>query len=735
MKPRPFRSAVIALITVLSGSCLDYMTGFETKLGLDTLFQMRGIRQPPAKVVVVAMDETSEIRLNLGQDLTRWRDVHAALIRQLQRQGASLIVFDLQFIASQPDHDPVLAKAIRDAGNVLITDCVQKFRRGSEDFYGRDECSENNRDPMVEKEGESERVLSDRLVTMRKIAPARLLSESALDHAPFYLINDARNPTVRETWTFYDPLAETPSLPVVAWLHYLQRTGAVRIADPPAVPMSDWLTDQRRQCLSIGHIRSIRSANVSLVTRITDIVCREVSRYLDYYGPPQTIRMESYSDVYEGKVTGLQGKAVFVGKANRRYSPGKTDFFQTPFTDTRSGKMAGVEIMATQFANLLEGRFVTSPLPPGVILLSFGLAVGLILIQLSALPATMVSLLFGGAYACLSFGYFHRNGWWLPAAVPLLIQFPLSWLIALAWSRHDLLAERRRILAFARQVFPQWLRFLPASPGQWSPEKNIVHLASERHVRGLCLATDIEDYTSVAEQHTSLEMWALLKAYYRVLGYPVSSHEGIIANIQGDAMMAIWIDLPPDIRRRAACLAALEIEQEVERFNETSSVERLPTRIGLHEGDMVLGSGESGGFKFYNPFGDTVNTASRIQGVNKYLGTRILASEEIADSLSGVIHRPVGAFRVVGRSEPLKLVEIVGKDSDGMDSKKFLYEQFADSLELFRQGEWSRSAAGFDSLLDRFGHDGPSRYYLDLALTFQNYPPPGWDGVITLAGK
>ena len=76
-----------------------------------------------------------------------------------------------------------------------------------------------------------------------------------------------------------------------------------------------------------------------------------------------------------------------------------------------------------------------------------------------------------------------------------------------------------------------------------------------------------------------------------------------------------------------------------------------------------------GGSSHYRAIGDTVNIASRIQGVNKYLGTRILASATIALSLTGVIYRPVGIFRVMGRAEPLALVEIVGRESDAIMAK------------------------------------------------------------------
>ena len=91
---------------------------------------------------------------------------------------------------------------------------------------------------------------------------------------------------------------------------------------------------------------------------------------------------------------------------------------------------------------------------------------------------------------------FRRYGLWLSMAVPLLIQLPMSWLVALLWLRSDLLNERKRILTFIRRVFPQWIPFVSSSPGQWYPDKGAKHLTSERNVGGLCLATDIEGYTS-----------------------------------------------------------------------------------------------------------------------------------------------------------------------------------------------------------------------------------------------
>ncbi len=736
MKHHCFRAASIALVTFLLGSGFDYLTNLEINWGLDTLFHIRGAHSSPDEVVIVAMDENSESRLDVSKDLTRWRYFHTRLVQELSRQGAELIIFDLQFILAHPDHDTELATAIKTAGNVIFTDCVQKLTSGNQSFYGREECSDSNNQTFVDRQGVSNLELSEQMIAMRAITAAPKLLDSALDHAPFFLPSDAENDTIRSAWTFFDSLAEKPALPVVVWFYYLQHTGALEDKIRSAAPLSAWLTEQRRQCNPAKAIKSISLTKPSnLETRINDVICRDDSRYLDFYGPPKTLRMESYSDVIDGKVTNLKGKVVFIGKSNRLYSPGKTDFFQTPFSDTKSGEMAGVEIMATQFANLMEGRFVESPVVPALILLSFGLIIGFQLISMPGFYGLFASLLITGAYISLAAGIFKQTGLWLSFAVPVLIQLPIAWLLSLLWSRRDLLHERKRIIDFVRQVFPQWVTFVPALPGQWYPEQGSTPLTTERDVSGLCLATDIKGYTTIASKHTSHEMWDLIKEYYSVLGYPVSSHQGIIANIQGDALMAIWIDLPPDILRHAACLAALDMQQAVERFNMNSTAGPLPTRIGLHEGDMVLGCGEAGGLRFHNPFGDTVNTASRIEGVNTFLDTQILASSTVVSGLTDIFYRPVGTFCVKGRAEPLDLVEIVGKETDVSDTQKLFYKQFAEGLANFQQGKWEAAAASFQNLLHKEADDGPTQYYLNQSISYLKDPPQRWEGVIHLDEK
>ena len=143
----------------------------------------------------------------------------------------------------------------------------------------------------------------------------------------------------------------------------------------------------------------------------------------------------------------------------------------------------------------------------------------------------------------------------------------------------------------------------------------------------------------------------------------------------GDSAMCVWVappgdsaisrllgmsasresgERPSDVRAREnACQAALEIEETVDRFNERHAIP-LRTRIGLHVGKVALG--DVGGE--YHVVGDIPNTASRIQGLNRLLGTTILASDSVVRGLQDLCVRPVGRFELAGRPGELAIVEI-----------------------------------------------------------------------------
>jgi adenylate cyclase len=184
-----------------------------------------------------------------------------------------------------------------------------------------------------------------------------------------------------------------------------------------------------------------------------------------------------------------------------------------------------------------------------------------------------------------------------------------------------------------------------------------------------------------------------------------------VTDIVGDGTTCVWMPAPG--ANGDACAAALDIERAVAVFNRAHGP-GLPTRIGLHAGWVMVGNVGGGGRFAYSVVGDTVNTASRIEQLNKQLGTFILATEEAGLGLEDeVIVRPLGAFRLVGKNEPVRIGELICL-ADGHRDRDWL-RRFAAALAAFRAGDWQPAHDAFQAFLERHPDDGPSRFYLDLA--------------------
>jgi class 3 adenylate cyclase len=173
--------------------------------------------------------------------------------------------------------------------------------------------------------------------------------------------------------------------------------------------------------------------------------------------------------------------------------------------------------------------------------------------------------------------------------------------------------------------------------------------------------TDITGFTSLVETAAPDVLGALLGEYVGGMADVVFGHEGTVAKIIGDAIQVLF-NAPgeqPDYARRAvACALDLDIWAQAfrARWNE-KGVNFGTTRVGVHAGPALVGN--FGGSKFfdYTAYGDTINTAARLEAANKFLGTRICVSAAVAEAAGNFQGRPVGDIMLRGRSEPLRAYE------------------------------------------------------------------------------
>jgi class 3 adenylate cyclase len=173
--------------------------------------------------------------------------------------------------------------------------------------------------------------------------------------------------------------------------------------------------------------------------------------------------------------------------------------------------------------------------------------------------------------------------------------------------------------------------------------------------------TDITGFTSLVETTAPELLGALLNEYVGGMTDVVFAHEGTVAKIIGDAIQILFNapgDQPDYPTRAIACAHALDAwAEEFRKRWKPKGINFGATRIGVHAGPALVGNFGGSRFFDYTAYGDTINTAARLEAANKSLGTRICVSAAIAERAESFRGRPVGDLVLRGRSEPLRAYE------------------------------------------------------------------------------
>jgi adenylate cyclase len=460
---------------------------------------------------------------------------------------------------------------------------------------------------------------------------------------------------------------------------------------------------------------------------LLDLYAGPGGRFLNFYGPARSVRTLPYDEALNGSGVDVAGALLIVGLSEPR-QPEQQDDFISVFSQNTGVNLSGVELGATAVANLLEGRALAPLSLPlqGALIVALGLAFGFLVGRATVARAAAVAALAGALYFGAAYWQFTSYYLWLPLVVPLLVQLPASFATAVWWSYRDLAAQRERVRTALGY-------YVPRSLVSALTEETLTPGADSQLLHGTCLVTDAENYTSVAERLPPAELAALVNDYYRAIFRVVQAHGGEISDTAGDSMVAVWASGKPDAGARLrAARASLAILDAVEEFNRAHADTPLPTRVGLETGEMLLGNIGGEQRYEYRAVGDIVNTASRIQGLNPLLGTRVLLS---STTLAGVDlpGRDVGTFLLRGKRVPVGVLEPIAAGGCRLDGR--CIEEFAAALAAFRRGDWQSAQDAFAALAARFPGDGPSRYYDALSRAMRQDPPASWTGVVRITAK
>ena len=717
----------------------------EYDIGLEALFKFRGTRKVPHGVAIISLSPIP------GQ-ITPWpsepskdlRAVHAQLTKKLSSLRAAVIAFDITFFEpGNVQDDRRFADAIRQAGNVILCEYVKS---------------------VYVPVSQNRHYLTLGVNIEKVMPPIPLLARSAAALAPFPLPKVPRK--VAQYWTFKSIPQETATLPVATFEIFTSDLGGEfrrllltslnsRIQKLETIAVSSPSLAYGRHPLEIyrGMLYHHRQWKATLLhalqsPRFTDLTLRqkcllrsmvelgstEKSRYLNFYGPPGTIPTFSYFQILEhgkslkwhGRPFDLRGQAVFVGLSKLLRSEQK-DGFYTVFSRHNGVDFSGVELAATAFANLVENVSVI-PLLSGaqlMVVLATAALLALVCRVFSPLGSGAALLGASGIYFAVAYQQFKTAGIWMPLVTPMLIQAPFIWLATAFCKYFDTSRERNTI----KKAFGYYL------PDHAVAElaRDLTPLNSKRKILyGTCLMTDAQHYTELSETLEPQVLCDFMNRYFETLFQPVKAHDGFISDVTGDAMLAIWMRAEPDPNARyQACLAALEIASAVKHFNSFSADRKLPTRIGLHSGRISLGNIGALDHYEYTPVGDVVNTASRIEGLNKHLKTSILVSNEVFGDLEGFLAREVGQFLLPGKSNPVTVHELVSSLEKASPQQIALCRMFAEIIAAFHGKHWMVALELAAKVLRIFPHDGPTLFYQKLCERYLHKSPgDAWNGII-----
>ncbi len=407
------------------------------------------------------------------------------------------------------------------------------------------------------------------------------------------------------------------------------------------------------------------------------------------------------------------------------------DVFDTPMNPTTSGAALHLQAMAAAL-----GHQFLLPTPPKA---------GLTLVLLAGFVAWSLiaflrrPLLCLGALVVITAAYlgaarlFYDTSGLLLLTVPVLCALILSGSFSLgfeyALERIEKLRTRRTLERYvSRNLVKEVLE---------NPDSYYSSLRGAR-VPVSILFSDLIGFTTLSEKADPEALVAQLNEYLTRMTSVVFSNGGTLDKFIGDAIMAVWgnvrsFGVTQDAKNcaRAALAMRLELRQLNEKWREEGRM-GLGMGIGINQGEVIVGNIGSQERMDPTVIGDSVNLASRLEGLTRIYGVDILIGATVAELVRDEFHlRSVARVQVKGKSKPADVFSFVGARNEEVDPQflKWL-ASYEEGLEKFRSRDFTEAKILFSRFLEFYPDDLLAKMYLDRALEYEQQPPEeAWDAV------
>ncbi len=297
------------------------------------------------------------------------------------------------------------------------------------------------------------------------------------------------------------------------------------------------------------------------------------------------------------------------------------------------------------------------------------------------------------------------------------------------FSKKELTARIRTHLNLS-QINKAAVRFFPNEYLNFLSKESIVDIKLGDHIKRemAVMFSDIRSFTSISEQMTPKENFDFVNAYLGKVSPMIRKYEGFIVKYLGDGIMAVFPENPENAVR-----SAVEKQFQVDELNRELILKGqnpINVGIGIHFGPMMVGMvGEKHRIQG-DAFSDHVNLTSRLEGLTKYYGTKIIISEDMKNQLKEEAFsiRYLDSVKVVGRKSYIKIYEIMDSDpADLRERKENCLSMYENALQFYQEKELDRSFEMFQKMKKVLPEDNVLNLYIERIEKYRKEGfPPDW---------
>ncbi len=424
----------------------------------------------------------------------------------------------------------------------------------------------------------------------------------------------------------------------------------------------------------------------------------------------------------------FKGRSLIVGAT----AVGLYDLRNTPV----EANYPGPELHLTMLANMIENNFLKSWPSEGQLMPWIILGIGILLTLVWSLQGSLTSL---GVFIIVFSALMSFDLWlFLKHKIllhTLLLYFNLGFVFfAIQLYRYFTEEKKKRELksTFSKYVSPAVVDEL------LKDAKNLKLGGKKEHMT--VFFSDVRGFTTISEKLAPEELSRVLNLYLTPMTEIVFKNNGTLDKYMGDAIMAFFgAPVKHSQHAQEACRCALESLVKLKELQQEFEQQGLPhidIGIGINTGDMSVGNMGSNIVQNYTVMGDSVNLASRLEGINKEYGTRIVISEFTYEEVKkNFTAREIDRVRVKGKLEPVRIFELLCEGSPAAKVAEAL-QVYQKGYDLYQTKEFAEALESFKVSLKMSQDDPVSELYIERCEQYLKEPPPqDWDGVFVMKTK